>query len=172
MDDLSPNSTIASLISPHLPSGPASSTVTSRPSHPPAQPRNSSLPWNPSSTYSSVQPDWHRPNMGRRRRMDTSSLGLTNVLGHWILFELLRPALEKAFVETGKKGRVIWTSSYGLNTAPKGGIVFETLKQDEEGAVGAGYGRQRLSGQVSQLDSDGNISLLREIQRGKLTLKR
>ena len=75
----------------------------------------------------------------------------SNVMGHFILFAALRPALSRAYDETGKKGRVVWTSSYGLNTAPSGGVVFEGLKKNDKGSVGGTMGRQPLYGQVCPL---------------------
>ena len=74
----------------------------------------------------------------------------SNVVGHFIVFEALRGALERAVDQSGKKGRVVWTSSYGLHTAPKGGIVYESLKRNDKGNVGAGLNRQAIYGQVSE----------------------
>ncbi|CAD6589164.1 MAG: hypothetical protein TREMPRED_005277 [Tremellales sp. Tagirdzhanova-0007] len=70
-----------------------------------------------------------------------------NVIGHYILLESLREALERGYDQSGNKGRVIWTGSYGMLSAPKGGIVFESLKSDAKGMVGAGLYRQPIYGQ-------------------------
>jgi len=87
----------------------------------------------------------------------------TNVMGHFILSQLLMDALEKGFEETGKKGRVVWTSSYGLNTAPKGGVALESLKADDKGMVGAGFNRQALYGQVRHVSLPRGRSRVRLI---------
>ena len=73
----------------------------------------------------------------------------SNVMGHFILMKMLAGALKRGHEETGKKSRVTWTSSYGLVTAPTSGVVFESLKLDDKGKIGAGLGRQPLYGQVN-----------------------
>ena len=71
-----------------------------------------------------------------------------NVMSHYILFQWLEPALKSAGNIKELRGRVVWLTSYGLNTAPKGGVNFESLKVDEKGLVGKGLRRQPLYGQV------------------------
>lgn len=73
----------------------------------------------------------------------------TNVMGHFLLLQSLRPSLENAFDQSGEKARVVWTSSFGLNTAPRGGVDFDSLKVDGNGKSGNGMYRQPLYGQVS-----------------------
>ena len=72
----------------------------------------------------------------------------TNVIGHYILFKSLREALERVYDKSGNKGRVVWTGSYSMVSAPKGGIAFDSLKPDDKGMVGAGMYRHSMYGQV------------------------
>ena len=86
----------------------------------------------------------------------------SNVIGHYILLESLREALERVVDESGKKGRVVWTGSYGMYSAPKGGIVLDSLKRDDKGMVGAGLYRQPIYGQVSRSGEQNALIMLVE----------
>lgn len=70
----------------------------------------------------------------------------TNHLGHALLTKLLTPVLEKTAAEEGSDVRVVVLSSMAAVSAPKEGIVFDTLKTTQEslGAWGR-YGQSKLS---------------------------
>ena len=78
-------------------------------------------------------------------------------MGHFVLLESLKGSLERAYGESGRKGRVVLTSSGGLKTAPTGGIVFESLKPDDKGVVGAELYKQPIYGQVSGREMNSTV---------------
>ena len=77
-------------------------------------------------------------------------IGVNN-LGHFLLTNLLRPALEKAAKETASKGsvRVVWVSSSAADFAPKPAIDFENMdyKLRDEG-IWQKYGRSKAGNQL------------------------
>ncbi|CAN8097355.1 unnamed protein product [Discula destructiva] len=70
----------------------------------------------------------------------------TNHMGHALLTKLLTPVLEKTAAEANSDVRVVVLSSAGVRTAPEGGIVFDTLKAEQEFlSTWARYGQSKLA---------------------------
>jgi NAD(P)-dependent dehydrogenase (short-subunit alcohol dehydrogenase family) len=76
----------------------------------------------------------------------------TNYLGHALLAKLLLPMLESTAKEPGSDVRVVMVTSHAHHSAPKEGIILNTLRTDAEslGAFGR-YGQSKLAMYVKSL---------------------
>lgn len=79
----------------------------------------------------------------------------TNYMGHAVMLQLLRPLMLRT-AATGADVRFVSVSSYGHNSAPEGGVLFDSLKEaDAIKGEFARYGQSKL----------GNILLCKAMAR-------